>query len=100
MDSLDFGPRRKPTSVDPWWDFQTGAIGWPLGDRNKYYLMRHPEWDYDQVRTFFERRGVRLGSVKYERYEGIASGVVLRPWVVRRMKPIFRRYGSTTALHR
>jgi serine/threonine-protein kinase len=34
--------------------------------------------DYDGVRAFFESRGFRFGSVKYELYEGIAPGVVLR----------------------
>ena len=34
--------------------------------------------DYERVRRFFERRGFRLGSVKFEGYEGIAAGVVLR----------------------
>lgn len=34
--------------------------------------------DYEQVRRFFERRGFRLGSVKFESYEGIGAGVVLR----------------------
>ena len=34
--------------------------------------------DYEQVRRYFERRGFRLGSVKFEFYEGIAAGVVLR----------------------
>ncbi|MDX1501140.1 MAG: PASTA domain-containing protein [Thermoanaerobaculia bacterium] len=38
--------------------------------------------EYDEVRAFFERRGLRLGSVKYERYEGIAAGVVLRQFPV------------------
>jgi len=33
---------------------------------------------YDGVRRFFEAKGFRLGSVKYEPYEGIAPGVVLR----------------------
>jgi eukaryotic-like serine/threonine-protein kinase len=33
---------------------------------------------YDQVRPFFERRGFRFGTVKFERYEGVASGVILR----------------------
>ena len=33
---------------------------------------------YDQVRPFFERRGFRFGSVKFERYEGVAAGVILR----------------------
>ena len=33
---------------------------------------------YDRVRVFFESRGFRIGSVKYEPYEGIGAGVVLR----------------------
>ncbi len=38
--------------------------------------------DYDEVRRFFEVRGFRLGSVKYERYEGIRPGVILRQYPV------------------
>jgi serine/threonine-protein kinase len=34
--------------------------------------------DYEVVRPFFERRGFRLGSVKYEQYEGVAAGSILR----------------------
>ena len=34
--------------------------------------------DAAEVRRFFDRRGVRLGSVKFEEYEGIPPGVVLR----------------------
>jgi eukaryotic-like serine/threonine-protein kinase len=33
---------------------------------------------YERVRPFFEREKFRLGSVKYERYEGVAAGVILR----------------------
>jgi serine/threonine-protein kinase len=33
---------------------------------------------YDRVRPFFERAKFRLGTVKYERYEGVAAGVILR----------------------
>ena len=36
--------------------------------------------DYDRVRSFFESRGFRFGSVKYELYEGVAPGVVLRQY--------------------
>lgn len=36
--------------------------------------------EYDAVRSFFERRGFRLGSVKYERYEGIRPGIILRQY--------------------
>lgn len=34
--------------------------------------------DYEQVRRFFEARGFKLGSVKFEPYENIPAGVVLR----------------------
>jgi eukaryotic-like serine/threonine-protein kinase len=33
---------------------------------------------YDDVRGFFEQRGFRLGSVRFEAYEGIPTGIVLR----------------------
>lgn len=34
--------------------------------------------DYDDVRLAFEHRGFRLGSIKFERYEGVAEGIILR----------------------
>lgn len=34
--------------------------------------------NYDQVRPAFEQRGFKFGNVKYERYEGVAAGVILR----------------------
>jgi serine/threonine-protein kinase len=34
--------------------------------------------DYDVVRRFFEAREFRLGSVKFEPYESVAPGIVLR----------------------
>ena len=34
--------------------------------------------DYEGVRPLFERLGFTFGSVKYERYEGVAAGVILR----------------------
>lgn len=37
-------------------------------------IYRH----YEDVRSGFERQGFRLGSVKFEPYEGVASGVILR----------------------
>ena len=37
---------------------------------------------YDRVRRFFESRGFRLGSVKFERYEGIRPGTILRQYPV------------------
>lgn len=33
---------------------------------------------YEEVRRFFESRGLRFGSVKFEPYEGVAAGTVLR----------------------
>jgi serine/threonine-protein kinase len=35
---------------------------------------------YDDVRVFFDARGFRLGSVKFEPYEGVMSGVILRQY--------------------
>jgi serine/threonine-protein kinase len=52
-----------------------------LADLGESFVMpdliyRH----YDTIRTFFESHGFRLGSVKYEQYEGVAPGVVLRQY--------------------
>lgn len=35
---------------------------------------------YTEARRFFEARGIRLGSVKFEAYEGIAEGIILRQY--------------------
>jgi len=48
--SADFGPRRAGTPDDPFRDFG-GFLGTPMGDKNKYYIMRHEEFDYDQLFT-------------------------------------------------
>jgi len=48
--SQDFGPRKAGTVDDPFRDFG-GYLGTPEGDRNKYYIMRHGEFDYDQLFT-------------------------------------------------
>jgi serine/threonine-protein kinase len=34
--------------------------------------------DYERVRSFFEARGFRFGSVKFETYEGAREGMILR----------------------
>lgn len=34
--------------------------------------------DYDRVRAAFDRLGFKFGNVKFERYEGVAAGVILR----------------------
>jgi hypothetical protein len=44
----DFGPRRAGTTDDPFYNFG-GYLGTPEGDKNKYYIMRHEEFDYDQL---------------------------------------------------
>ncbi len=49
--SGDYGPRLKGTPEDPYRDFGTGSWGTPMGDENKYYIMRHNEWDFNQIRT-------------------------------------------------
>lgn len=36
--------------------------------------------NYESVRPLFEQRGFTFGSVKYERYEGVAAGVILRQY--------------------
>jgi hypothetical protein len=48
--SQDFGPRQIGTAEDPYRAFGP-HLGTPTGDRNKYYIMHHHEWDYDQCRT-------------------------------------------------
>jgi len=45
---LDFGPRKVGTPENPFRDFG-GLLGTPLGDPNKYYIMSHEEFDYDQL---------------------------------------------------
>ncbi|MEA2031477.1 MAG: hypothetical protein U9N55_07805 [candidate division Zixibacteria bacterium] len=52
--SLDFGPREqegKGRWEEDYRDFGTGALGTPEGDRNKYYIMRNQEFDYDQAKV-------------------------------------------------
>jgi eukaryotic-like serine/threonine-protein kinase len=34
--------------------------------------------NYELVRPYFERLGFKFGSIKFERYEGVAAGVILR----------------------
>jgi serine/threonine-protein kinase len=36
--------------------------------------------DFESTRSFFERRDFRLGSIKFEFYEGILPGVILRQY--------------------
>lgn len=46
-DFTDFGPQKKSRVRD----FGTGGEGFPSGDRNKYWVLRNGEIDYDQAFT-------------------------------------------------
>lgn len=48
--SQDFGPRRQGTYDDPF-RYMGARMGTPTGDRNKYYVMSHEEFDYDLLYT-------------------------------------------------
>lgn len=48
--SLDFGPRMAGTDEFPFRPFGS-HLGTPTGDRNKYFVMSRPEFDYDQLFT-------------------------------------------------
>ncbi|MDY7092189.1 MAG: PASTA domain-containing protein [Acidobacteriota bacterium] len=49
------------------------------GSREAVYIMPDLVYrDFEEVRRFFTQRGFRLGSIKYEVYEGISEGVILR----------------------
>ncbi|MFH2037560.1 MAG: hypothetical protein ABIJ45_14260 [Candidatus Zixiibacteriota bacterium] len=52
----EFGPRRAGTEEDPFRDMD-GHLGTPLGDANKYYVLRHEEFDYDQLFTGVDHTG-------------------------------------------
>lgn len=60
---------------------QTVELFLCLEGRSETFVM--PDLVYrrfDDVRVFFERHGFRLGSVKFESYEGISPGIVLRQY--------------------
>ncbi|MDD4051490.1 MAG: fibronectin type III domain-containing protein [candidate division Zixibacteria bacterium] len=48
-DASDFGPRRLGTPDDPLRLFGEGWLGTPTTDEEQYYVMAHPEVDYDQT---------------------------------------------------
>ena len=52
--SLDFGPRERPgvgKLKESFRDFGHGGLGTPQRDKDKYYVLRNQEFDYDQVYT-------------------------------------------------
>jgi serine/threonine-protein kinase len=48
------------------------------GPGERYIMPDLVYRDYDLVRPLFERGGFRFGSVKFERYEGVSAGTILR----------------------
>lgn len=59
----------------------TVALFLSAASRTDSYVM--PDLAYrnlEIVRHFFERRGFRLGSIKFEPYEGLSPGVILRQY--------------------
>jgi len=48
-----WGPRGAGTEDDPFRNFVYG-MGFPWGDHDKYYLLSHPEFDYDQLFCAFD----------------------------------------------
>ncbi len=48
--SQDFGPRKIGTPDDPFRNMGE-RLGTPVGDENKYYVLKHPEFDYDLLFT-------------------------------------------------
>ena len=55
--TLDFGPRLAGSDGDPFRRFPSGRLGTPEGDRDKYYLLRHKEFDYDLLETALDHTG-------------------------------------------
>jgi serine/threonine-protein kinase len=50
-----------------------------LPEAGERYLMPDLIYrNYEIVRPSFERQGFKFGSVRFERYEGVAAGVILR----------------------
>ncbi len=47
----DFGPRLKGTPENPYRDFRGTGDGTPSDDIERYYLLSHHEWDFDQCLT-------------------------------------------------
>jgi hypothetical protein len=49
--NYDFGPHRLGTPEDPLRLFLYDNLGTPVSDEDRYYLMSHPEVDYDVIET-------------------------------------------------
>jgi len=66
----DFGPRKRPTADKPFRDYDTGGLGTPEGDRNKYYALSNGEFDYDQAYT---AKITSLDSIWLQPNQGLAG---------------------------
>jgi hypothetical protein len=49
--TTDFGPRRLGTPDNPLRMFGADNLGYPMTAADKYYILSHPEIDYDQIET-------------------------------------------------
>lgn len=59
------------------------AVGLFLSVASRFDTYIMPDLVYrnlERVRLFFEGRGFRLGSIKFEPYEGLSPGIVLRQY--------------------
>jgi len=45
-EGINWGPRKAPTQDEPFRSFYGSGLGLPLSDKDKYYMMSHPEVDY------------------------------------------------------
>ncbi len=50
----DFGPRQQDSDDDPFRPL-LNRLGTPTGDANKYYVLRHEEFDYDLMYTAIDQ---------------------------------------------
>ncbi|MCK5126933.1 MAG: hypothetical protein KAR42_11815 [candidate division Zixibacteria bacterium] len=47
--NLDYGPRKVGTPEDPFREFAGGFLGAPMTREERYYVLSHPEVDYNQI---------------------------------------------------
>ncbi|HEX6902029.1 MAG TPA: PASTA domain-containing protein [Thermoanaerobaculia bacterium] len=83
-----FAPNREPAGTVLVQDPEPGASVPPatgvnvtlaMAAQGERYIMPDLVYrDYEAVRPYFEQVGFKLGNVKFERYEGVAAGVILR----------------------
>ncbi len=74
--ALDFGPRTLDSPEDPYRNFGP-RMGSPEGDKNKYYILRHEEFDYDLLFTALDHSQVGYAPPP-EQAEDFANGYDVR----------------------